>query len=104
MPLKNQNPQEPLEAKITLRVTKKEKEKIAEFAELANIPLSEVIRRCYFGKKLVVNNNDSIVRELRRQGGLIKMLHMDSGGAYSELTATALKEITKYVELLRRQK
>ena len=30
------------------------------------------------------------IRELRRLGGLLKKVHVDSGGAYSEETAAAL--------------
>ena len=30
------------------------------------------------------------IRELRRLGGLLKMVHVDSGGAYSRETAAAL--------------
>jgi hypothetical protein len=42
------------------------------------------------GRPVVCRTDATTIRELRRLGGLLKKIHMDSGGAYSQQTAAAL--------------
>jgi hypothetical protein len=41
----------------------------------------------------VARTDATTIRELRRLGGLLKKVHVDSGGAYSRETAAALAEL-----------
>jgi hypothetical protein len=44
-----------------------------------------------------------MLKELRRIGGLLKHVHNESGGAYSQGTAMALSALTAYIEELSRR-
>ena len=91
---------EPLSEKIAVRLTKDEKERLREDADLAGLSVSELVRRRYFGRPIVANTDMVMVRELRRIGGLLKHVHISSKGAYSSDTARALSELTKQLERL----
>jgi hypothetical protein len=41
-----------------------------------------------------------MVKELRRLGGLMKHIHIDSGGHYSDKTSDAIAAITRYINQL----
>lgn len=91
---------EPLSEKIAVRLTKDEKERLREDADVAGLSVSELVRRRYFGRPIVANADMVMVRELRRIGGLLKHVHISSKGAYSSDTARALSELTKQLERL----
>ena len=58
---------------VTIRVTEREKTRLAEQAEIAGLSLSEYMRRRFFGGRPLVAHTDlSTVAELRRIGGLLK--------------------------------
>ena len=58
---------------VTIRVTEREKTRLAEQAEIAGLSLSEYMRRRFFGGRPLVAHADlSTVAELRRIGGLLK--------------------------------
>jgi hypothetical protein len=84
---------------VNVRTTLSEKKRLQEDAEIAGLGVSELIRRRYFGKKKVIASaNLAFLRELRRQGGLLKHIHNQSGGMYSSETATALRAINLMFE------
>lgn len=62
--------------------------------------MSELIRRRYFGRPIVANADQIMLRELRRLGGLVKHIHNQSDGAYSEDTAAVLRSIKAAIEKL----
>ena len=45
------------------------------------------------GRPVVSRTDATTIRELRRLGGLLKMVHVESGGAYSRETAAALASL-----------
>lgn len=55
--------------------------------------MSELVRLRVLGRPVVGRTDATTIRELRRLGGLLKMVHLDSGGAYSEQTGEALGEL-----------
>lgn len=90
----------PLTAVVNVRLTPKEKERLKEDAELAGISVSELVRRRYFGRPIIANANEVMLKELRRIGGLLKHVHNESEGVYSQLTAKALEELRTYMRKL----
>lgn len=86
-----------LDAAIKVRLTSEEKARLEEDADLAGLSMSELVRRRYFGRNIVAHADVVMVRELRRLGGLIKMVQTDSDGAYSVQTLDALKTINLFV-------
>ena len=59
----------------------------------AGLPVSELVRLRALGRPVVSRTDATTIRELRRLGGLLKVVHLESGGAYSEQTGAALGEL-----------
>jgi hypothetical protein len=85
---------------VKVRLTEKEKQLIRDDAELAGFTMSELIRRRTFGRAVLASADLTMVRELRRIGGLLKQVHLQSRGAYSETTADCLAVLRSYIEKL----
>lgn len=85
---------------LTLRLPADEKERIQSDADLAGLSMSEIVRRHYFGRPIIANVDLVMIKELRRLGGLMKHVHTESGGAYSEQTSHAIDEIVNYIDVL----
>lgn len=101
MPFKPLGP-ERLDAVVNVRLTAAEKERLKEDAEHAALGVSELVRRRYFGRPIVASADAVVLRELRRLGGLLKHVHTESGGAYSDATASALNELRGAIQRLSR--
>ena len=56
----------------------------------AGISVAELIRTRALDRPVVSRTDATTIRELRRLGGLLKKVHLDSGGAYTRETASAL--------------
>ena len=93
-----------LTAYLRVRVTPEEKARLQEDADLAGLSVSELVRRRYFGKPIVASTNRAMIRELRRIGGLLKHIHNQSDGVYSQETAQALVAVKTYIEQLSRDR
>lgn len=89
-----------LTERVTLRLAAEEKDRLKSDADLAGLSVSEIVRRHYFGRPIIANADLVMVREMRRMGGLMKHLHNESGGAYSEQTSEAISAIVKYIDTL----
>ena len=94
---------EQLDQRITLRLTSSEKAQLIEDANLAQLTVSELIRRRYFGKPILASTDAQTIRELRRLGGLLKHIWTESGATYNENIAPALLAIKQYIEQLAHQ-
>jgi uncharacterized protein (DUF1778 family) len=92
--------EDPLDAVINVRLTANEKNQIRESAGIAGLSMSEFIRRRALGRAVVAHADTIVIQELRRLGGLVKLIHTESHGAYSAETARILKELKKYIERL----
>lgn len=99
MPFQPQGP-EPLDAVINVRLTRAEKARLKEDADLAGLSMSELVRRRYFGRPIIANADAVMLKELRRIGGLLKHIHSASGGVYSKDTAGVLSALKAYMERL----
>jgi hypothetical protein len=73
-----------------------------EQAEVSRLTLSEYVRRRALGKRIVPKTDLSVLAELRRLGGLLKHIHLETQGTYSELTADAIRSLEAYGRELRR--
>ena len=91
---------EPLNAALRLRLTDFEKDLLRSEADMAGLSMSELVRRRYFGKPIIANADNIMIKELRRTGGLLKLIHNESKGAYSNQTAEALNVLKEYIERL----
>lgn len=80
-------------ARILLRVTDAEKSAIGARAAEAGRSVSDYLRARALGQRVHSIADQQTINELRRLGGLLKKVHTDSRGAYSEDTAEALRAV-----------
>jgi hypothetical protein len=92
------NEDQNLTSALRLRLTDDEKEMLRKDAESAGISMSELVRSRYFGKKIVTNADEEMIRELRRQGGLLKHINSQSAGIYSREVENAILSIQKAID------
>jgi hypothetical protein len=92
MPFRNKGPTG-LTQRLDVRVAPAEKAEIRAIAASAGLAVSDLVRLRALGRPVVSRTDATTIRELRRLGGLLKMVHLDSGGAYSEQTGAALSEL-----------
>jgi len=90
------------EVRLALRVSKKEAQEIMGQAEASRLTFSEYARRLLLGKRVVSQADMNVLAELRRLGGLLKHLHNETRGTYSERTATAIQDLGAYARALER--
>ena len=76
-----------LTERLDVRVAPGEKAQLRVIARDAGIVVAELVRRRALGRPVVSRTDATTIRELRRLGGLLKMVHVESGGAYSRETA-----------------
>ncbi len=92
--------EEPLDAVVNVRLTAAEKARLCEDALAAGLTISALSRRRMLGRRVVANVDAVTIRELRRLGGLLKLVHVESGGAYSDRTDEALRAVKAAIEAL----
>jgi hypothetical protein len=92
MPFRRKGPSG-LTARLDVRVAPGEKARLRAFAREAGLAVSELVRLRALGRPVVSRTDATMIRELRRIGGLLKMVHLDSKGAYSEQTGAALSDV-----------
>jgi hypothetical protein len=90
---------EPLDAVVNVRLTSAEKARMLEDAAIAGLTISALSRRRMLGRRVVANVDEAMIRELRRLGGLLKHLHVESRGAYSDQTSDVLRAVKAAIEL-----
>ncbi len=79
-----------LTARLDVRVSPAEKKQLGGIAREAGLPVAELVRLRALGRPVVSRTDATTIRELRRLGGLLKMVHVESGGAYRQQTAELL--------------
>ena len=89
-----------LTERLDVRVAPTEKQQLRGLAETAGMPVSELVRLRALGRPVVCRTDATTIRELRRLGGLLKKVHTDSGGVYSDATASALTALRAAIEAL----
>jgi hypothetical protein len=82
-----------LTQRLDVRVAPAEKARLRDLAATAGIPVAELVRTRALGRPVVTRTDDQAIRELKRLGGLLKKVHLDSGGAYRTETAAALADL-----------
>lgn len=94
--------EEPLDTKVDVRLTSAEKARLQEDAELAGLSMSALVRARYFGRPIMANTDQVMIRELRRVGGLLKNIHVESDGAYAAETSAALFLVSEAIKSISR--
>jgi hypothetical protein len=92
----------PLTVRLDVRVSPEEKDQLRQLAARAEITVAELVRLRALARPIVPRTDATTIRELRRLGGLLKKVHVDSCGAYSDATAAALAVIHSAITALAR--
>ena len=87
-----------LSARIQFRLTPDERTEMEAQADAAGMTLSTYTRHRILGHRVLAHADDVTIRELRRLGGLLKLVHTQSRGAYSGQTADALGALKAAIE------
>jgi hypothetical protein len=85
---------------MTARISKEERQEIKKQAAVFQLTLSEYVRRRALGKSIVPQADLIVLAELRRLEGLLKRVHLEARGKYSEPTEDAIRAIESYVQTL----
>ena len=85
---------------IRIRLTPRARDEIRAAAAAAGMSIAGYARRRLLGHRVIAATDAAQIRELRRLGGLMNKVHVESGGAYSERTAAAIDEIRAAIERL----
>ena len=89
-----------LTERLDVRVAPVEKEQLRRIAADAGLAVAELVRARTLDRPVVSRVDATAIRELRRLGGLLKKVHVDSGGAYSRETASALAALRAAIDRL----
>lgn len=89
---------ETLTSKIAVRVKPSERFQLQHDADLANLSVSELIRRQYFNRAIVARTDEIMLAELLRLGRLLKHVHNQTSGAYKQQTAQVLTDISSCIK------
>jgi hypothetical protein len=96
------NAKEPLDQRVTIRLTQTEKNILIEEADLAGLTTAELIRRRYFGKPIVTATDAATIRELRRIGGLLKHIFNQSDPNHRVVGTELLTTLNELKECIKR--
>ena len=95
--------------RISIRLNDEERQQIIDRAKACALAPSVYIRRQALGKQIVSKSDLTtlgeivrILNELRRLGGLLKNIHNETRGIYSEDTRDAIRELASYSRELAR--
>jgi hypothetical protein len=91
---------EKLTRHVRFRITEAEYAAIADELTVSGLTLSALTRKRLLGQRVASNADLAVLAELRRLGGLLKHVHNETRGAYSALTAQAIKDLSAYARVL----
>ena len=87
----------PKTRRITFRLSESEYAQISDEITVCGLSVSSFARKRLLGVRVASRADLAVLGELRRLGGLMKHIHNETRGAYSLLTAQALKDLSAYV-------
>ena len=88
---------------LRVRMYKEDHAELREKAAQTGLTVSEYVRRKSLGKVVKSRTDERMVAELCRVGGLLKHVHVESGGAYSQTTAEMLHELRNVIAMISRE-
>jgi len=86
--------------RVCFRFSGSEYARVTDELKICGLSLSALIRKCVLGQRIASKADLAVLAELRRLGGLLKHVHNETRGAYSALTAQAIKDLSAYVRAL----
>ncbi len=91
------------ERRRTLRLSERDDARMVEYAAIAGLTVSEYMRRLFLGGRPIIASTDAqMIRDLRRMGGLLKLLITKSPEVTEEIRET-MTSIRQAIERLAAQ-
>jgi hypothetical protein len=87
-------------SRLTIRFTETERSRVRNEAGLSGLTAAAFARKRILGARVASKADLAVLAELRRLGGLLKHVHNETRGAYSSLTAQAIRDLSDYVRAL----
>ena len=87
--------------RTTIRFKPEEIVELEQQAHLDGLTLSELIRRRALKRRVLPAVDLRLIAELRKIGGLVKMIYSETGGMYSRKTSAILDELQATVVSIR---
>ena len=87
-------------SRLSIRFTETERLRVKNEAVLSGLTAAAFARKRILGARVASKADLAVLAELRRLGGLLKHVHNESRGAYSALTAQAIRDLSAYVRAL----
>ena len=100
---KEQQQRQHKQIKISFRMEPEEHGDLKTQADVAALSISEYIRRRLSGRQVKSKLDLRVLAELRKLGGLLKHIHNETCGAYSNKTSEAIQALTAYARELERE-
>ena len=91
---------EPKTKVIRVRMSEKEYADLMNRLEKCGMNAADFIRHAVAGKKIVSRVDSNLINQFSKLGGLLKKVHSDSHGAYSDLTRDAIQALTQAARTL----
>jgi hypothetical protein len=79
--------------RLTVRFRPGELNELLEQAEICGLSVSEFVRRSALHRRIIAATDLRMISELRKIGGLIKLLFNETGGLYRQKTSALLDEL-----------
>jgi phosphate uptake regulator len=86
--------------RICVRLSEGEYQSVNQDLEVCGLTVSAFARKRILGERVASHADLAVLAELRRLGGLLKHVHNETRGAYSALTAQAIRDLSAYVREL----
>jgi hypothetical protein len=86
------------DSRINVRITEGERQHLEQDARLAGVSMSEVVRSRFFDYPLAAQVDIQMIGVLRKAAALLKHVHNESAGMYSEDTAAAIRALKTLAE------
>ena len=96
--------EESLDAKIAVRLTIEEKQRLAEDAEIAGLSMSALVRARYFGRPIIASADLAMINNLNSLRGQLKNMHNESNGEYAPETSAMLALVADAVRVIAKSK
>ncbi len=96
--------EEALDAKIAVRLTIEEKQRLAADAEIAGLSMSALVRARYFGRPIIASADLAMINNLNSLRGQLKNMHNESNGEYAPETSAMLALVADAVRVIAKSK
>lgn len=92
---------DPLDRVVNVRLSAKEKALLQTEAEMTGLTMSTLVRRRCLGHRVIPRSDLQVINELRRLGGLLKVVNLETEFRAGAEVSAALQAIRAYIESLR---